>query len=51
MEHVIMSTNMQRVTLKSPKMSNDDDKQSNYRLINVLCRTKAIFVDFSKSRN
>ena len=28
--------------LKSPKMSNDDDKQSNYRLMNVLYRTKAI---------
>ena len=44
-----MSTNTQRETLKSPKMSNDDDKQSNYRLMNVLCRTKAIFADFSKS--
>ena len=37
------------VTLKSPKMSNDDDIQSNYRLMNALCRTKAIFADFSKS--
>ena len=44
-----MSTNTQRVTLKSPKMSNDDDKQSNYRLMNVLCRTKATSTDFSKS--
>ena len=40
---------MQRVTLKSPKMSSDDDKQSNYKLMNVLCRTKAIAADFSKS--
>ena len=30
-----MSTNTQRVTLKSPKMSNDDNEQSNYRLMNV----------------
>ena len=44
-----MSTKTQRVTLKSPKMSSDDDKQSNYRLMNVLCRTKAIAADFSKS--
>ena len=44
-----MSTNTQHVTLKAPKMSNDDDKQSNYRLMNVLCRTKAMFADFSKS--
>ena len=44
-----MSTNTQRVTLKSPKMSSDDEKQSNYRLMNVLCRAKAIFADFSKS--
>ena len=43
-----MSTNTQHVTLKAPKMSNDDDKQSNYRLMNALCRTKAIFTDFSK---
>ena len=44
-----MSTNTRRVTLTSPKMRNDDDKQSNYRLINALCRTKAIFADFSTS--
>ena len=44
-----MSINTQRVTLKSPKMSNDDDKQSNYGLMNVLYRTKATFADFSKS--
>ena len=44
-----MSTNTQRVTLKSPEMSSDDDKQSNYGLMSVLCRTKAIFADFSKS--
>ena len=30
-----MLTNTQHVTLKSPKMSNDDDKQSNYGLMNV----------------
>ena len=34
---------------KSPKMSNDDDKRSNYGLMNALRRTKAIFADFSKS--
>ena len=39
---ISVSTKTQRVTLKSPKMSNDDDKQSNYRLMNVLYRTKAI---------
>ena len=81
-----MSTNTQHVTLKSPKMCNDDDKKSNHgnlyvnkhatfdfkisspvtvspivncaimiinnqinRLMNVLCCTKAIFADFSKS--
>ena len=49
LELVIMSTNAQHVTLKSPKMSNDYGKQSNYRLMNVLCRTKAMFADFSKS--
>ena len=37
------------MTLKSPKMSNDGDKESDYRLMNVLYRTKAIFADFSKS--
>ena len=35
-----MSTNTQRVILKSPEMSSDDDKQSNYRLMDVLCRKK-----------
>ena len=35
--------------LKSPKMSDTNNKQSNHRLMNVLCRTKAIFADFSKS--
>ena len=44
-----MSINTQRVTLKSPKMRNDDDKQSTYGLMNVLCRTKVTFADFSKS--
>ena len=44
-----MSTNTQRVTLKSPKMSSDDEKQSKYRLMNVLCHAKAISADFSKS--
>ena len=49
LELVIMSTNTQRVTLKSPKMSSDDEKQSKYRLMNVMCRAKAIFADFRKS--
>ena len=44
-----MSTNTQCVALKSHKMSGNDDKQLKYRLMNVLCRTKAIFADFSKS--
>ena len=44
-----MSTNRQRVTLKSLEMSNVDDKQSNYRPKNVLFRTKVLFADFSKS--
>ena len=35
-----MSINMHHVTLKSIKMSNNDDKQSNCRLSNVLCLTK-----------
>ena len=43
-----MSTNTQRVALKSPKMSGNDDKQLKYRLMNVLCRLKVIFADFSK---
>ena len=42
-----ISTDTQRVTLKSPKMSNDDDKQLTYRLMNALCRAKAMFADFS----
>ena len=40
LELVVISNNMQHVTLKSPKMSSDDNKQSNYRLMNVLCRKK-----------
>ena len=40
LELVVVSTNTQHVTLKSPKMSSDDNKQSNYRLMNVLCRKK-----------
>ena len=40
--HWNLKTKTQRVTLKSPKMRNDDDKQSNFRLMNVLYRTKAI---------
>ena len=44
-----MSSDTQRMTLKSPKLSNDDDKQSNYRLMNAFCRTKAILADFSES--
>ena len=44
-----MLTNTQHLTLKSPKMSDNDNKQSNYRPINVLCRKKDIFADFSKS--
>ena len=35
-----MLTNTQHVTLKSPEMSGNND---------CLCRTKAIFADFSKS--
>ena len=43
-----MSTNTQRATFKSskPTMSKYNDKQSNYRLLNVLCCTKAVFADF-----
>ena len=44
-----MLINTQRVALKSPKISGNDDKQLKYRLMNVLCRTKAIFAVFSKS--
>ena len=40
-----MSTITQRVTLKSPKMSNNYDKQSNYTLIDVFRPTKATFAD------
>ena len=51
------SSSTRHVTLKSPfllqfpfcKLCDNDDKQSNHRLMNVLCRTKAIFADFSKS--
>ena len=42
-----MSTNTQHVTLKSSKMSDNDNKQTNYRLMNVLCCTKEVFADFS----
>ena len=31
--NVVMLINTQHVTLKSPKMDNDDDKPSNYRLM------------------
>ena len=31
------------------ELCDNDNKQSNYRLMNVLCRTKAISADFSKS--
>ena len=51
MELVVISTNTKHVTLKSPKMSKDDDKQSNYRLMNVLCRKKAISADFANLHN
>ena len=44
-----MSTNTQHVTLKSPKMSDNDNKQSNYSPMNVLCQTKDMISDFSKS--
>ena len=44
-----MLINTQRVALKSPKISGNDDKQLKYRLMNVLCSTKAIFAVFSKS--
>ena len=35
-----MLINTQRVALKSPKISGNDDKQLKYRLMNVLCRKK-----------
>ena len=44
-----MSTNTRHVTLKSLKMSDNDNNQSHYILMNVLCRKKDIFADFSKS--
>ena len=44
-----MSTNTQHVTLKFLKMSDNDNKQSNYSPMNVLCQTKDMFSDFSKS--
>ena len=40
-----MSKITQRVTLKSPKMSNNYDKQSNYRLIDVFRPTKPTLSD------
>ena len=43
-----MSTNKQHVTLTPPKMSDNDNKQENHRLMNVFCRTKDIFANFSK---
>ena len=46
-----MSTNTRRVTLLFPKVNDNDEKRSNYRLMSVLCRTKTIFPDFSKSPN
>ena len=49
LELVVISNNTQHVTFKSHKMSNDDDEQSNYKLMNVLFHTKAISADFSKS--
>ena len=50
LELVIMSTNTQRMTLKSPEMSSDDDKQSSYRLMDVLCRTKARVINDRKKK-
>ena len=51
------STSTRHMTLKSPlllqfprcKLCDNDKKQSNHRLMEVLCRTKAIFANFSKS--
>ena len=42
-----MSTNTQHVTFKSLKMSDNDNKQTYYRLMNVLCCTKEVFVDLA----
>ena len=44
-----MSTNKQHVTLKSPKMSDNNNKQENHRLMNVFCRAKDIFANFSNT--
>ena len=52
-----MSTSTRHVTLKSPllwqfpyrKLCDNDNRRSNYRLMNVLFCTKAISADFSKS--
>ena len=51
------STSRRHVTLKSPlllqfpycELCDNDNKQSNYRLMNVLFCTRALFADFSKS--
>ena len=51
------STSTRHVTLKSPlplqfpyyELCDNDNKQSNYRLMNVLFCRRALFPDFSKS--
>ena len=51
------STSTRHVTLKSPlllqfpycELCDNDNRQSNYRLMNVLFCTRALFPDFSKS--
>ena len=51
------STSTRHVTLKSPlllqfpycELCDNDNKQSNYRLMNVLFCTRALFANFSKS--
>ena len=51
------STSRRHVTLKSPlllqfpycELCDNDNKQSNYRLMNVLFCTRALLADFSKS--
>ena len=51
------STSTRHVNLKSPlllqfpycELCDNDNKQSNYRLMNVLFCTRALFADFSKS--
>ena len=51
------STSMQHVPLKSPlllqfpycELCDNDNKQSNYRRMNVLFCTRALFPDFGKS--